>query len=144
MGFKTIGEAEKKLIRREELKRKIKEMGDEVGEIEAEFKQELGDDEEKRYGAFLVENKFIDAAGKINEDKLRADFPEIYSRFSIIKIDAKALSKGEPHAYNECLLSGEAQRRFAVKCDTAKLVAKTEKRTRTDLIRTDLIRKEYE
>jgi len=128
----TATEWESELTRRDKLKQEIAAREDEVAEIEEKLKEVMGEDEERKFGAYTVTYKFSDVVGKINEDKLRADFPESYEKFAIVKIDAKALRSGDPHAYNRCLVCGDPVRRLLIKADIAKLVAKTEKRVRKE------------
>jgi len=129
----SVTEWEKKLTRRDKLKGEIAEREGEVAEIEDELKEAMGDDEERRFGAYLVTYKFSDVVGKINEDRLLAHFPGAFEKYSKKSIDVKALRSGDPHAYNECLICGAPVRRLLIKADIAKLVAKTEKRVRKEL-----------
>lgn len=110
-----------------------KKHGDKAKELKAQIIEYMGENEELDLGAFILRHPYIDAVGKINEDKLRADFPDLYQKYATIKIDAKKLRDGDPHAYNECLISGEAQRRFTYKTDAAKLARLIEKLTKEEL-----------
>jgi len=123
----TIKETEGKLIRLDSLKNKRAKIDDEIKLLEDDIKQEMGNEEVKTFGAFTVSYKFTDTAGKINEDKLRADYPHIYRKYVIEKIDAKALSKGDPSAYNAVLVSGDPVRRFTYKINAEKLQSRTKK-----------------
>jgi hypothetical protein len=128
----TVLEWEEKLTRRDKLKQEVAAKGDEIAKIEEELKEEMGDDEERKFGAYTVTYKFSDTVGKINEDRLLAYFPGAFEKYCKKSIDVKALSRGDPHAYNECLICGAPVRRLLIKADIAKLVAKTEKRVRKE------------
>jgi hypothetical protein len=133
MVIKTNKEAQDYLILLDTIKRRIKTDSDAADKIQTALQDFMGAEECKKLSAGEMFYKRVDAAGKINEDKLRADFPEIYKKYVIEKIDAKALSKGEPSAYNAVLISGAPQRRFTYNLFAEKIIAKTEKKIRRTL-----------
>jgi predicted phage-related endonuclease len=122
------------LVELDSLKARDKASKERQAEIEAYFKEKCGDNEHIKVGDHDVYYKYINAAGTINEDALRADFPEVYLACAKTSIDAKKLSLEYPSEYNKVLISGSNQRRFSCKINIAKLVTKIKKNAETQCL----------
>jgi hypothetical protein len=127
-------EAIDKAIEYDKEMRISKQHGSNAKELQAEIIEYIGDREEVDLGAVVLKYPFIDTVGVINEDLLRADYPETYNAYARTSIDVRALRDGDPHIYNAVLISSPAQRRFSYKIDAARLENRTGKKVRKGVL----------
>jgi predicted phage-related endonuclease len=117
----TIAQEVAMFVERETIIREEVANKERRAEIEAYFKEKCKDKEHITVGGHDVFYKYINAAGTIDENELRAFHPKEYMACAVTKIDAKKLKDEFWDIYKKVCKSGEQQRRFSIKLNMEKL-----------------------
>jgi predicted phage-related endonuclease len=88
----TIKEAEKELFQIGKLEKRIKKDTEELKERKMKIKDFMGDAEEKKVGVFDVFFKFVKSAVRVDTEKLKNTYPEVYEAVKIVGKEERRLT----------------------------------------------------